>query len=211
MSEAEGGSPVILVIDDNPTNLGLITRHLEDGSFEVMIARDGEDGIAKASHGRPDLILLDVMMPGIDGFETCRRLKSDSQTREIPVLFMTAMDGVEDKLKGFEAGGVDYIVKPINEYETIARINIHLKIRRLQKDLEEKNRRLQQALDEVKQLQGILPICSNCKKIRDDNGNWHQIETYIRKHSEAQFSHGLCRECAKELYPDLDIFEDWTD
>jgi DNA-binding response OmpR family regulator len=208
MNEPPNRPPVILVIDDNPTNLGLITRHLEERSFEVMIARDGEDGIAKASHGLPDLILLDVMMPGIDGFETCSKLKSDPKTEDIPVLFMTAMDNIEDKLKGFEAGGVDYIVKPINEHETIARIDIHLKLRKLQKDLEDKNRRLQQALDEVKKLQGILPICAKCKKIRDDKGDWHQIETYIRKHSEAQFSHGLCKECARELYPGLELDED---
>ena len=208
MNKPEERAPVILVIDDSPTNLAVITEHLEERAFEVMIARDGEDGIAKASHGQPDLILLDVMMPGIDGFETCSRLKSDPRTKEIPVLFMTAMDSVEDKLKGFEAGGVDYIVKPINELETIARINAHLKIRNLQKDLEEKNRRLQQAMDEVKKLQGIIPICSICKKIRDDKGYWKQIEAYIQEHSEAEFSHSICEECARKYYAHLDIFKD---
>jgi DNA-binding response OmpR family regulator len=205
MKNTENPAPIILVIDDSPNNLSVIARHLEDHNFEVMIARDGEDGVIKAARGFPDLILLDIMMPGMDGFETCIRLKSTPDTNEIPVLFMTALDGIEDKLKGFEAGGVDYIVKPFNEREAIARIKTHLKIRKLQRDLEEKNRRLKQAMNEIKKLEGIIPICSFCKKIRDDKGYWKQLEAYFQEHSEARFSHSLCQECAKEHYPDLDL------
>jgi len=203
MKQKESRTSVILVIDDTPNNLSVINQYLEDNGFEVMIARDGEDGIIKAARGLPDLILLDIMMPGMDGFNTCIRLKKDAQTKDIPVLFMTALDGVEDKLKGFEAGGVDYIVKPFNEREAIARIKTHLKIRKLQQDLEEKNRQLQQAMTEIKKLEGIIPICSICKKIRDDKGYWSQLEAYFEEHSEAKFSHSLCQECAKKHYPDF--------
>ena len=203
MKQKENRAPLILVIDDNPSNLSVINQYLEDNGFEVMIARDGDDGVVKAARGLPDLILLDVMMPGMDGFETCRQLKGESLTRDIPVLFMTALDSVEDKLKGFDAGGVDYIVKPFNEREAIARINTHLKIRKLQQDLEEKNRRLEKAMNEIKKLEGIIPICSICKKIRDDKGYWSQLEAYFEEHSEAKFSHSLCQECAKKYYPDF--------
>ncbi len=205
MKHTENTDPVVLVIDDSPNNLAVIARHLEDNGFEVMIARDGEDGVIKAARGLPDLILLDIMMPGMDGFETCKRLKSTSDTKEIPVLFMTALDSVEDKLRGFEEGGVDYIVKPFNEHEAVARVKTHLKIRKLQRDLEEKNRRLQQAMNKIKKLEGIIPICSFCKKIRDEEGSWKQLEGYFQEHSEATFSHGLCQECAKKHYPELDL------
>ncbi len=210
MNESDPPAPSILVIDDNPNNLAVICRYLEENRFDVMIARDGEDGIVKARKGTPDLILLDVMMPGPDGFETCLRLKEDDRTRQIPVLFMTALDGLRDKLQGFQAGGVDYITKPFDEQEALARIRTHLMIRNLQKrlearnrSLEETNRRLSKAMAEIKTLRGIIPICAACKKIRDDNGYWSQIESYIRDHSEADFSHGICPACAEKMYPEL--------
>ncbi len=214
MKDALPGPAAVLVIDDNPGNLAVISEYLEDSGYEVMIARDGEDGAAKARRGAPDLILLDVMMPGPDGFETCARLKKDALTREIPVLFMTALNRVEDKLRGFQAGGVDYITKPFDAQEALARIRAHLTIRSLQKDLEIQNRRLtetnaelKKAMEEIKTLRGIIPICSSCKKIRDDAGCWSQIETYIRRHSEAEFSHGVCPECAMKLYPEFELFK----
>ena len=203
MNDLNSADMLILIIDDNPNNLSIITEHLEMNHLEVMVARDGEDGIIKAQKGSPDLILLDVMMPGLNGFETCALLKKDPRTDDIPVLFMTALDNVEDKLRGFEAGGLDYITKPFNEQEVLARVKVHLIIRKLQKDLEKKNRELESALEEIDTLRGIIPICSSCKKIRDDKGYWNQLEEYITRHSSAVFSHGLCPECARRLYPGL--------
>lgn len=208
MSKSQDRPSVVLVIDDSPSILGFITLYLEDKAFEVISARDGEEGITKAGQCQPDLILLDVMMPGIDGFETCVRLKRDPLTRMIPVLFMTTMGSVQNKLEGFKAGGVDYIVKPFDGQELVARIDTHLTIGKLHRELEEQNRHLQQALDDIKKLQGIIPICSGCKKIRDDKGYWNQIETYIQEHSETEFSHSLCEECARRLYPDLNVSSD---
>jgi putative two-component system response regulator len=134
----------ILIIDDNVTNLGVLAGFLKDSGREIMVARDGHDGIAKALAGLPDLILLDVQMPGIDGFETCRLLKSHPSTKEIPVLFTTSLHDVTDKLKGFSAGGVDYITKPLQEAEVLARVDTHLRLHSLQKELEEHNRTLDQ-------------------------------------------------------------------
>jgi diguanylate cyclase (GGDEF)-like protein len=126
----------ILVIDDNITNLKVAAEHLKAQGAEILTARDGEIGIQRARLARPDLILLDVQLPGIDGFETCRRLKADSQTRDIPVIFMTVLTNVEDKLNGFAAGGVDYIPKPFQVEELLARVSTHLTIYQLQRELQ---------------------------------------------------------------------------
>ncbi len=190
----------ILIVDDNPANLGVLFDYLESAGFTVLVDNGGESAVRAISHHRPDIILLDVMMPGVDGFETCRRLKADEGTRDIPVIFMTALTDVVDEVRGLELGAVDYITKPIKVETVLARLNLHLTIRRLQGELQEKNARLQEAIDSVKVLSGLLPICANCKNIRDDRGYWNQIEEYIQRHSEAEFSHGLCPNCVKELY-----------
>lgn len=129
---------VILIVDDNVTNLKVAIEYLKTQALEIITARNGEKGLERAIYARPDLILLDVQMPGIDGFETCRRLKADERTADIPVIFMTALTAVEDKLRGFEAGGVDYITKPIQVEEVWARVNTHLTLRGLQLEMEER-------------------------------------------------------------------------
>ncbi len=128
---------IVLIIDDNPINLGVIADYLEEYNFEIITALNGQDGLEKAHHEQPDIILLDIMMPGIDGFEVCRRLKTDEATRDIPVIFMTALAGEEDKVKGFDAGAVDYITKPVQQREALARVTTHLRIRDQAKRLEE--------------------------------------------------------------------------
>ncbi len=105
----------ILIIDDNTTNLGVAVDFLEREGFGIMVAKNGKNGVEKAQLGQPDIILLDVMMPGIDGFETCRRLKAKEATEDIPVIFITSLNDEEDKIKGFEAGAVDYVTKPIQQ------------------------------------------------------------------------------------------------
>lgn len=122
----------ILVIDDNPTNLEVLLEYLEESGFEVAIARSGESALLQIEHIQPDLILLDVVMPGIDGFETCRRFKEKELTREIPIIFITALSDSVDKVKGFLAGGADYITKPFQHEEVLARITAHLRIRQLE-------------------------------------------------------------------------------
>ncbi len=128
----------ILIIDDNVTNLKIAIEHLAVHGLEVITARNGETGLERATYAQPDLILLDVQMPGIDGFETCRRLKANEATRDIPVIFMTALSDVADKVRGFEAGGVDYVTKPIQVEEVWARVKTHLTIRDLQLEMSER-------------------------------------------------------------------------
>jgi signal transduction histidine kinase len=127
----------ILIVDDTPANLGVLVETLGAAGYQLMVAEDGEEALAQTAQTQPDLILLDVMMPGIDGFETCRRFKDRPGTRDIPVLFMTALSETADKVKAFAAGGVDYITKPIEHEEALARVRTHLTLRRLRRELQE--------------------------------------------------------------------------
>lgn len=129
----------ILIVDDTPANLGVMVGHLEAQGYRVLIAQDGEEGLQRAELTHPDVILLDAMMPGPSGFEVCRRLKSRSSTREIPVIFMTSLTATRDKVSGFAAGAVDYVTKPLQAEEVIARIETHLKLHAAQTQLEEQN------------------------------------------------------------------------
>jgi Response regulator containing a CheY-like receiver domain and a GGDEF domain len=130
-------SETVLIVDDTPANLGVLVETLGAAGYRLMVAEDGEEALAQTEQTRPDLVLLDVMMPGIDGFETCRRLKQREATRDVPVLFMTALSETADKVKAFAAGGVDYITKPIQHEEALARVRTHLTLRRLRRELEE--------------------------------------------------------------------------
>ncbi len=204
----------ILIVDDTPANLGVLFDYLESRGFRVLVDTSGESAIGAIQQVRPDIILLDVMMPGIDGFETCRRLKADEATSGIPVIFMTALTEAVDEVKGFNIGAVDYITKPIKVETVMARVHTHMTIRRLQETVEEKNQllgeknallqtknnELEEALANIKLLKGLVPICGKCKKIRDDKGFWNHLETYIEKHTDVLFSHGLCPSCMDELY-----------
>ena len=117
----------ILAVDDVPANLDVLLETLEEAGYEVLVANDGETALDVAANARPDLILLDVMMPGIDGFETCRRFKADSSLREIPVIFLTARDDIESVVEGFDTGGLDYVVKPFSAKELLARVDAVLR------------------------------------------------------------------------------------
>ena len=188
----------ILVVDDMPDNLTLIRSLLKD-DYTVKVASDGGKALMiGASDSPPDLILLDIMMPGMDGYEVCQRLKEDERTKDIPVIFITAKSDIEGEIKGFALGAVDYITQPIVHHIVQARVRTHLQ-------LKHKTDLLEQALKEIKTLRGIVPICANCKKIRDDEGYWTQVEVYVQNHSEATFSHGICPGCAKKLYPEFDL------
>lgn len=147
----------ILLVDDNPTNLAVAVDYLEECGLNVLVSQDGESALTRAKFARPHLILLDVLMPGIDGFETCQRLKADPELQEIPVIFMTALSSSDDKVKGFEMGGIDYITKPIEQRELLARVATHLKIHALTQSLETQNQLLKEKVDErTQQLEASL-------------------------------------------------------
>jgi two-component system sensor histidine kinase/response regulator len=146
----------VLVVDDTPANLGVVVECLESNDLRVTIARDGWEALRRSELTQPDLILLDVMMPGIDGFETCRRLKQQHVTRDIPVIFMTSLAHMEEKVAGFMAGAVDYVTKPLQVDEVAARVKTHLKLRALQKMQTLQNEKLQQEVEFRKQAERAL-------------------------------------------------------
>jgi PAS domain S-box-containing protein len=137
---------VILIVDDTPTNLKVLFDCLTNAGFKILVAEDGESAIEKAKYALPDLILLDIIMPNMDGFETCRRLKADEATVEIPVIFMTALTETVDKVKGLSLGAVDYITKPFQQEEVLARIQTHLNLQYLARQLREQNQQLGQEI-----------------------------------------------------------------
>jgi len=199
----------ILVVDDTRENLRLLVRMLAESGYKVRPTASGDMALTAAQISPPDLILLDIMMPEMDGYVVCERLKADPLTRDIPVIFISALEETVNIVRGFAVGGVDYITKPFQNEEVLARVKTHLTIRQLQlelaaknEELRTKNEELETALANVKTLSGLLPICANCKKIRDDSGYWHIVEEYIRTHSNASFSHGICPDCLQELYPE---------
>ncbi len=157
---------VILIVDDNPNNLAVLFDFLTESGFKVLVARTGESAIAKAEYSPPDLILLDVLMPGIDGFETCRRLKASNLTEDIPVIFMTALDETENKVKGFSLGAVDYVTKPIQNEEVLARAKAHLSIRKLNQKLRNQNVQMQQEIADRQQAQiNLEQLASELEKL----------------------------------------------
>ena len=142
-------APTILIVDDTPSNLGMVVQLMDDRGYRVSIAQDGEEGVLRAQLLQPDLILLDVMMPGADGFEICRRLKMQDATRNIPVIFMTALASIEHKVDGFAAGGVDYLTKPLYFEEVMARVDTHIKLNTAQRQLSMQNAQLEKQRDEL--------------------------------------------------------------
>lgn len=156
MTSNDDEKATILVVDDIPANLDILFGYLDKFGFEVLIAEDGESALKRVRYIQPDLILLDIMMPNMDGFETCRQLQHDEKTRDIPIIFITALTETEDKVKGFEVGGVDYVTKPFQQEELLARITTHLTLRKLQKRLSEQNHQLQEENIRRKRVQDAL-------------------------------------------------------
>ena len=200
----------IVLIEDSAVNIYILKKLLKSAGYGIDTATNGDAGLELVRNTKPDIILLDILMPGKDGYEVLSILKKKTVTKDIPVIMITALSGGKDIEKALQLGAVDYIIKPFTDSEVKARIASALKLRHSILALETTNREkekliieLQEALSKVKLLSGFLPICANCKKIRDDKGYWKQVEQYIHEHSEAEFSHGICPDCSKKLYPEL--------
>jgi response regulator RpfG family c-di-GMP phosphodiesterase len=142
------------------------------------------------------------MLPDLDGFSIMRRLRSESRTADLPVIFVTARAERDDRLTGFQAGGVDYIIKPFDAAEVRARVSTHIALRTALETQRKLVGELRLALERVKLLEGIIPICARCKSVRTDDGYWEQVESYLSEYAGITFSHGLCPDCAKIVYPE---------
>jgi len=188
----------LLLVDDSAEDAFLTCRMLENAgdrlTLQIDHCRNLQDALAYLSAGNPDVILLDLGLPDSEGLETLEQVLQAAPN--LPVVVFTGLADEELGIKAVQIGAQDYLMK--------GQVNIDLLARALRYAIERQRlaMELQEALSQVKILRGLLPICSKCKAIRDDQGYWRQIESYIREHSEAEFSHGICPVCLKELYPD---------
>jgi phosphoserine phosphatase RsbU/P len=193
----------VLVADDDPVSRRLIQATLESWGHPVTVAQDGDIAWATlASPDAPRMAILDWMMPGMDGPEICRKARAGVQTAGFYLILLSARDTRQDLLAGLEAGANDYLTKPFDQNELRARVGVGLRILELQKKLANRVIELELAMAQVKRLRGLLPICMYCKKIRNDSNYWQQVDSYIRDHSEAEFSHGICPDCYEKFVKD---------
>jgi CheY-like chemotaxis protein len=204
-NDAAASAMRILIADDDPVSRLMLSALLKKVGYEIEEAVNGTE--AWKAMQRPDapkLAIIDWVMPEMDGLEVIRRIRAQP-TGHLPfIILLTACVKMSDILAGFSAGANDYLTKPYHAEELQARLEVGRRMIDLQDRLTTKITELGQALEQIKLLSGIIPICSGCKKIRDDAGYWQQVEMYISKHSEAKFTHGICPECEKKLYLEFD-------
>jgi two-component system cell cycle response regulator len=223
------------VVEDSAPQAHILKHQLEADDYEVAISANGVEALAYLEKERPGLIISDVLMPEMDGYELCRRVKAADRTRSVPVMLLTALSEPEDIIRGLECGADNFVTKPYDRDFLLSRVEYILVNREIRKrshtgmgvetyfagkrqfvssdriqildlllttyeDALRQKRKLEKALATIKVLRGIIPICASCKSIRNDEGYWQQLESYLRAHSEADFSHGLCPECLKKIY-----------
>jgi phosphoserine phosphatase RsbU/P len=190
----------LLIAEDDPVSRRVLEATLARWGYEVSVAKDGAQALtALEAPDAPRLAILDWMMPGMDGVEVCRRLRKSLDNRPTYIILLTAKGRREDVVEGLQAGANDYVTKPFDQEELRARVQVGMRMVELQGLLGDRVRELEEALSRVKQLSGLLPICSYCKKVRDDQNYWQQVESYVGQHSEAQFSHSICPSCYETI------------
>jgi len=196
----------ILIAEDDAVSRRVLEATLQKWGYEVVVTTDGLQALeALRQPNGPSLAILDRMMPGMEGAEVCLKARELAAGHLLYIIMLTAKGTKEDVVEGLSAGADDYIVKPFDRAELKARINAGERILRLQAELAARVKELELALANVKLLQGLLPICCYCKKIRNDQNYWQQVDGYISDHSEAQFTHGICPECREKIVkPELE-------
>lgn len=196
----------VLIAEDDAVSRRVLAATLDKSGYEVVAAADGAEAWAALQReDAPHLAVLDWMMPGMDGVEVCRRVRALSAAAPPYLILLTARSDKEDVVTGLDAGASDYLTKPFDRSELRARVQVGARVVELQDKLAARARELEVALSQVKQLQGLLPICSYCKNIRDEQNYWHRVESYISGHAEVEFSHGICPACYKDVVqPQID-------
>jgi len=199
----------ILIAEDDPTSRLLLDRWLTKWGHEVVVTENGQEAHqVLAAEDAPNLAILDWDMPIEDGVEVCRWARTMPHLRRLYVIILTAKDGEDDIVQGLSSGANDYVTKPPNPRELQARGDVGIRVVELQNELAQRIVDLEASIAREKTLQGLLPICSYCKKVRDDGDYWQQVEFYIEKHADVSFSHGICPTCFKDVVePELAEFE----
>ena len=190
----------ILIAEDDPVSRRILEATLVKWGFEVSVTLDGREAWdVLQREDAPSLAILDIMMPGMDGLEICRKVRELPCAAPPYLVLLSAMSDKEHVVRGIRAGANDYLTKPFHREELRVRVGVGVQMLALQKALAERVEELEAALSQVKQLQGILPICSYCKKVRDDQNYWQKVENYISDHTNVQFSHGICPDCYERV------------
>jgi len=241
-----GARPLILVVEDSLTQAVFLRRILEKAGYDVTLAGDGQQALEQLELRVPALIISDVMMPVVDGYTLCQRVKTSEAFRNVPFMLLTALSEPQDIFKGLESGADFYSIKPYDGAKMLERVHAILDVNcaqyltnmlgtdvtyggqkytinagrsqildlllatfenivRKNGELIDTNRKLTEALEANKTLRGLIPICGYCKKIRDDRGFWDQVESFVTRHSEAKFSHGICPQCFEKTMKELGI------
>jgi len=199
----------ILVVDDSQATRSVLQMILEGAGYQQILlvesAHEAFQRLSLANSNAPaediELVLMDIRMPGMDGVEACRRIKADSRYRDLPIVMVTALTEAGFLQAAFAAGAADYVTKPVDQLELLTRLRSTVNLKREMDRRKAREKELEQALNEIKVLRGILPICARCKRIRDEQGQWYSVESYIKSHTEADFSHMICPECLDRHFP----------
>lgn len=192
----------ILIAEDDATSRTILQAVLKKGGYEVVAQSDGLEALeAFKQSDAPDLAILDLIMPKLDGLAVVREVRRIPTSRPPYIIILSTKAETTDVVAGLEAGADDYLVKPFDAAELRARIEVGRRMLDMRATLADKVQELALALEQVKTLRGIVPICANCKNVRDDQGYWSRVENYIREHTEAEFSHAVCPDCMNKLYP----------
>lgn len=192
----------VLIAEDERVSRKLLANLVTKWGYEAVCAESGDETWKTLqAEQAPRLLILDWMMPGLDGIEICRRLRKQETDQHTHIIMLTVRDRKEDLIEGLSAGADDYITKPFDREELRVRLAVGRRVVRLEHSLAQRIHELQHALAKVKTLSGLIPMCAGCKKIRDDEGYWSEVEHYIMSHSEVELSHGLCPDCLKKHYP----------
>ena len=190
----------ILIADDSVVVRKRLVALLTEWGHEVVESKDGEETWRLlCGHAVPPIVILDWVMPEPDGVELCRRIRDTPALKKAYVLMLTSMSNPEDIVVGLNAGANDFIVKPFNEAELKARVDVGVRMVELQAELTNRVAELERAMVEITELRGILPICAYCKNVRDDKNYWQTVEHYISAHADVKFSHGVCPKCLESV------------
>ena len=192
----------ILIAEDVEISKKMLQTVLIKEGHAIAAVEDGAKALEAIQKSIPDMLITDWMMPELDGLELCRRVRASHLPGYVYIIILTALTEKQKITEGLNAGADDYVTKPYDRTELLARVKAGERVIQLERSLRQKNAELTEALVQVKQLKGLLPICMYCKKIRKDENYWQQIEQYLVENSEADFSHSICPECMEEHFPD---------